>query len=74
MIRADRSRLPLVGSDPAFRFPHIARHTLANGLQVRTIEHRNVPVITFVLNVEGGSGADPAGHECYNPQLRAAFH
>jgi predicted Zn-dependent peptidase len=57
-MRADRSKLPSVGADPAFRFPEIARHTLANGLQVRTIEHLNVPVITFVLQVEAGSGVD----------------
>ena len=62
-MRADRSRLPLVGPDPAFRFPEIRRHVLPNGLQVRTIEHRNVPVIAFVLHVEGGSGADPADKE-----------
>jgi predicted Zn-dependent peptidase len=58
--RVDRSRLPAVGADPAFTFPAIVRHTLANGLGVRTVEHHNVPVITFALQVEGGSGADPA--------------
>jgi zinc protease len=57
-MRADRSKLPAAGVDPVFRFPRIVRHTLANGLQVRTIEHHNVPVITFVLQVEAGSGAD----------------
>jgi zinc protease len=62
-MRADRSKLPLVGPDPPFRFPEIGRHSLPNGLQVRTIEHRNVPVITFVLQVEGGSGADPSDKE-----------
>jgi predicted Zn-dependent peptidase len=59
-VAADRSRLPDVGADPAFRFPAIQRHVLANGLQLRTVEHRSVPVITFVLQIEGGSGADPA--------------
>ena len=39
------------------------RHTLSNGIEVRTIEHRAAPVITFVLQVEGGSGADPASQE-----------
>ena len=63
VMRVDRSRLPDVGPDPAFRFPAIVRHTLANGLQVRTVEHHSVPVVTFVLQVEGGSGADPAGQE-----------
>jgi predicted Zn-dependent peptidase len=59
----DRSQLPAVGSDPVFRFPDIVRHTLSNGIEVRTIEHRAAPVITFVLQVEGGSGADPTTQE-----------
>jgi predicted Zn-dependent peptidase len=54
----DRSRLPDVGPDPAFAFPEIVRHRLPNGLHVRTVEHSSVPVISFVLQVEGGSGAD----------------
>jgi zinc protease len=60
---ADRTRLPQVGEDPTFRLPEIVRHALPNGLRVRTIEHHNVPVITFVLQVEGGSGSDPADKE-----------
>jgi predicted Zn-dependent peptidase len=63
MSAVDRSRLPAVGPDPSFRLPGIARHELANGLEVRTIEHRNVPVITMVVQVEGGTGADPADRE-----------
>ena len=63
MIRIDRSRLPDVGADPTFTFPAIVRHTLGNGLRVCTVEHHSVPVITFTLQVEGGSGADPAGLE-----------
>src|SRR5262245_49289265 len=59
----DRSQLPEVGADPVFSFPDIVRHTLANGLEVRTIEHRSVPVVTMVVQIEGGSGADPAGQE-----------
>ncbi len=62
-MAADRSRLPQVGPDPPFHFPQIVRHTLSNGLRVRTIEHHNVPVISFVLQVEGGSGSDPAQKE-----------
>jgi predicted Zn-dependent peptidase len=63
VTRVDRSRLPDVGPDPAFRFPEIVRHTLPNGLQVRTVEHASVPVISFVLQVEGGSGADASDKE-----------
>jgi zinc protease len=59
----DRSRLPDVGPDPAFAFPEIVRHTLPNGLQVRTVEHASVPVVTFVLQVDGGSGADTSDTE-----------
>jgi predicted Zn-dependent peptidase len=62
-MAVDRSRLPDVGADPDFRFPEIVRHTLANGLDVRTIEHRTVPVMTMVLQIEGGSGADPDNQE-----------
>jgi zinc protease len=58
-VTIDRSRLPEVGPDPAFRFPAIARHDLPSGLALRTIEHTSVPVVTFVLQIEGGSGADP---------------
>jgi zinc protease len=60
---ADRSRIPEVGADPAFTFPAIARHTLPNGISVRTVEHRNAPVVTIVIQLEGGSGADPSGQE-----------
>jgi len=62
-MRADRSRLPEVGPDPAFRFPFIARHTLQNGLRVRTVEHHTVPVVTMVVQVDGGAVADPRGRE-----------
>ena len=63
MTPSDRSRLPDVGPDPTFTFPAIVRHTLRNGLRVCTVEHHSVPVITFSLQVDGGSGADPDGLE-----------
>ena len=62
-MRADRSRIPEVGRDQAFRFPPIARHTLHNGLQVRTVEHSTVPVVSMVVQVDGGAVADPPGRE-----------
>lgn len=55
----DRSRLPDVGPDPPFHFPAIARHRLSNGLDVRTVEHRSVPIVTFGLQVADGSASDP---------------
>ncbi|MBI2189642.1 MAG: insulinase family protein [Acidobacteria bacterium] len=62
-MRADRSRLPDVGPDPAFRFPRVVRHRLGNGLDVRTVEHHTVPVVSCVLLVHGGAGADPPDEE-----------
>ena len=62
-MRADRTRLPAPGPDASFRFPTIVRHTLSNGLKVRTIEHGGVPVVTFVMTIDGGLGADPSGQE-----------
>jgi len=61
--RVDRSRLPAVGPDPAFRFPDIAHHTLPNGLRLRTVEHQGVPVVTFAMQIDGGLGADPGERE-----------
>ncbi len=63
MSTVDRSRLPDVGPDPAFSFPEIVRHVLPNGLEVRTVEHASIPVVTIHLQVEGGSGADAVGKE-----------
>ena len=62
-MTVDRSRLPAPGPDPPFHFPRIVRRTLANGLKVRTVEHPGVPVVTFVMQVNGGLGADPSGEE-----------
>ena len=62
-MRVDRSRLPDVGPDPVFAFPRIERQRLANGLDVRTIAHQTVPVVTFVMQIGGGLGADPPGAE-----------
>jgi predicted Zn-dependent peptidase len=62
-MAADRSRLPDVGVDPAFTFPTIVRHVMPNGLAVRTVEHHSVPIVTYVLQIEGGSGADGSGQE-----------
>lgn len=63
MTPVDRTRLPDVGADPVFRFPTIARDRLPNGLGLRLVEHHGAPVVTFVLQVEGGAGADPEGKE-----------
>jgi zinc protease len=56
----DRSALPMTGPERPFAFPAIARHVLPNGLDLRAVTHRAVPVASIVLLVPGGSSADPA--------------
>jgi zinc protease len=58
-VSIDRSRLPIPGPDRPFRFPRIARRTLANGLELRAVRHQSVPVVSIVLLVPGGSSVDP---------------
>src|SRR5262245_30901693 len=62
-MAVERSAPPPVGNDPVFQFPEIVRHTLPNGLELRTIEHRAAPVVTLVVQIEAGSGADPGNQE-----------
>jgi predicted Zn-dependent peptidase len=59
-VTIDRSRLPEPGADRPFHFPRIVRRTLANGLELRAVRHRSVPVVSIVLVVPGGSAVDPA--------------
>ncbi|MGH9174567.1 MAG: M16 family metallopeptidase, partial [Vicinamibacterales bacterium] len=60
MSRVDRATLPTPGSSAPFRFPAIHRTVLPNGLEIRAIAHRNVPVVCAVLLVPAGTAADPA--------------
>lgn len=59
MSRIDRSRLPDVGEDRAFRLPPINRFRLPNGLRVLYAERRDVPIVTMLLQVSVGSADDP---------------
>ncbi|PYR35968.1 MAG: insulinase family protein, partial [Acidobacteria bacterium] len=59
MRRADRTRLPARGPEKPFRFPEIRRRTLATGLRISTVEHRQVPLVSVLLLVPAGAAADP---------------
>jgi len=61
MSGVDRTTLPAPGPTGVLRFPSIARRTLANGLEIRAVAHRTVPVMCAVLLVRGGTAADPRG-------------
>ena len=56
----DRSKLPAIGAPPPFSFPDIQRSTLDNGVNVWTIEHHAVPLVSLLLLVRRGSAADPS--------------
>ncbi len=57
---ADRSRLPALGSEPAFTFPAIHRTVLANGLRVWTVPHHQVPLVSLLALVPVGASSDPS--------------
>src|SRR5688572_3444529 len=59
MTVIDRSRLPEIGDDRPLVFPRIDRTALGNGLELRAIAHRAVPLASASLLVRGGSAADP---------------
>ena len=59
MRRVDRTRLPVPGATPPFRFPTIVKHRLPSGLCVWTVEHRSIPVVTAVALLAIGSAVDP---------------
>ncbi len=58
MNAVDRTALPVLGASEPFHFPRIERHLLANGLELRAVAHKNVPVLSAVLLVPGGTAAD----------------
>ncbi|HJU43326.1 MAG TPA: pitrilysin family protein [Vicinamibacterales bacterium] len=59
MSRVDRSQLPAPTADPPFHFPRIVRRQLTNGLELRAVTHRSVPVASVALLVRGGASVDP---------------
>ena len=59
-MTVDRSRLPIPGTDRPFHFPKIFKRSLANGLELRAVRHRSVPVVSIVLLFPGGSSVDPS--------------
>jgi zinc protease len=56
----DRSRAPAPGPVRPFRFPHVERALLDNGLSVLTAPHGRLPVVTAALVLEAGAAAEPA--------------
>jgi predicted Zn-dependent peptidase len=59
----DRSRLPQPGAAPRFDAPVIERTRLGAGLDVWTVRHASVPVVTMVLLIARGAAEDPPGKD-----------
>jgi len=55
----DRSRVPPLGPPPALALPPQVRFTLPNGLRVRLVEYRRLPVVALHLVVDAGAVHDP---------------
>lgn len=56
---APASGLPAYGADKPLPVPHIARKTLANGLEVWVVPRKGLPRVDYVLAMRGaGSAAD----------------
>ncbi len=62
-MAVDRSRLPAVGVPAPPRFPAIGREVLSNGARFWTVEHHESELVSLMLLVPSGSGADPPGCE-----------
>jgi zinc protease len=56
---ADRSTLPRPGPESLFTFPEIRRSRLANGLEVWTAEHHEVPLVSALVLIRAGAAFDP---------------
>jgi zinc protease len=59
----DRQTLPQPGPSPAFRAPVIERSALPTGLQVWSVHHPAVPVVSLMLMVARGAADDPPGQD-----------
>jgi predicted Zn-dependent peptidase len=62
-VTLTRARLPEPGPTRPFTFPSIEKSTLANGLRLWTVTHRQVPLVAFLLLVRNGAASDPIGKD-----------
>lgn len=56
--KADRSKLPEAGKEPAVVFPAIKEFSLSNGLKVSLVERKSVPVVNMNLLMNAGYASD----------------
>jgi predicted Zn-dependent peptidase len=56
----DRSRPPEKGPAPELRVPEQKHFALSNGLKVRLVEYRRLPIVALNLVADAGGARDPA--------------
>jgi predicted Zn-dependent peptidase len=57
----DRTEPPPLGSAPELRLPEQKHFVLRNGLKVRVVEYRRLPIVAVNLVADAGGARDPAG-------------
>jgi len=62
-VTVDRTRLPQPGPPRRFVLPPVEKSVLPNGMQVWSVHHPHVPVVSFVCLVARGAAADPPGKD-----------
>ena len=55
----DRNQTPENGPPPALRVPAQKKFALSNGLKVRLVEYRRLPIVALNLVVDAGAARDP---------------
>ncbi|MEI6670084.1 MAG: pitrilysin family protein [Acidobacteriota bacterium] len=56
----DRTKMPPIGKTPILRVPTWTKTTLANGAELIVSERHELPLVSFSLNILGGSAQDEA--------------
>jgi len=56
----DRTKAPELGPPPELRLPEQKHFALSNGLEVRLVEYRRLPIVAVNLVADAGGARDPA--------------
>jgi len=59
-VAQQAAKLPKPGPNPKLALPPIQKSKLSNGLEVWTVEHRELPIVAFNLVLKSGAVTEPA--------------
>ena len=57
--RFDRSVMPKAGINPQIEVPKLWRESFSNGLQIIATQNSEIPTVSLLLSIEGGTLLDP---------------